>query len=68
MQIDPSWGDFSPRWVTYFLVADADETAATIVKHGGKLMSNVEDSPFGRLAAVMDPGGAIFKIIEPPEG
>ena len=68
MQIDPSWGDFPPQWVTYFLVADADETAATIVKHGGKLMGNIEDSPFGRLAAVMDPGGATFKIIEPPNG
>ena len=27
MQIDPSWGDFHSQWITYFLVANADETA-----------------------------------------
>ena len=67
MQIDPSWGDLPPQWGIYFLVANTDETAATIVKHGGKIMGNVEDSPFGRMAAAMDPGGASFKIIEPPK-
>lgn len=67
MQIDPSWGNFPPQWVIYFLVENTDETAATIVEHGGKIMGPIDDSPFGRLAAVMDPSGASFKIIEPPK-
>ena len=68
MQIDPAWGEFHPQWITYFAVANADETVATIIKHGGKVMGNIDDSPFGRLAAVMDPSGATFKIIQPPTG
>ena len=68
MQIDPSWGDFHPQWVTYFSVANVDETVAVIKEHGGKIMGNIDDSPFGRLAAVTDPSGATFKVIEPPKG
>ncbi|MFZ2487384.1 MAG: VOC family protein [Anaerolineae bacterium] len=66
MQIDPSWGDFHPNWATYFMVADTEKAAATAVEHGGKLLGPVEDTPFGRMAAVMDPAGAHFKIIQPP--
>jgi uncharacterized protein len=68
MQIDPSWGAFHPQWMIYFAVANADETAALITKLGGRVLGNVDDSPFGRLAAVMDPSGATFKIIQPPAG
>lgn len=66
MQIDPAWGMLHPQWMTYFTVANADETAAVITRHGGQVMGNVDDSPFGRLAAIMDPSGAMFKIIQPP--
>jgi predicted enzyme related to lactoylglutathione lyase len=66
MQIDPSWGDFQAQWITYFAVANVDETAATVAKLGGKVMGNIEDSPFGRIAALMDPSGAAFKVVEPP--
>lgn len=68
MQIDPAWGQMPAQWVTYFAVANADASAAVIARHGGQLMSAVEDSPFGRLAAVRDPQGATFKIIQPPQG
>ena len=68
MQIDPSWGNFHPQWVIYFAVANADETVSTILRHGGKIMGTIDDSPFGGLAAVADPSGATFKIIEPPKG
>lgn len=66
MQIDPSWGGLPTQWVSYFAVADADEAAALIPRHGGKMMSGIDDSPFGRLAAAIDPAGASFKIIEVP--
>lgn len=65
MQIDPSWGNMQAQWVSYFAVSNADETVSTAVKHGGKQMGNIDDSPFGRLAALMDPNGAIFKVIQP---
>lgn len=66
MQIDPSWGDFHPQWGIYFSVVNTDATAAVITKHGGKVLGNIDDTPFGRMAAVMDPMGATFKIIQPP--
>jgi predicted enzyme related to lactoylglutathione lyase len=66
MQIDPSWGGFHPQWITYFSVGNADETVALVTKHGGKQMGNIDDSPFGRIAALMDPSGAAFKVVEPP--
>jgi predicted enzyme related to lactoylglutathione lyase len=39
-----------------------------VLKHGGKVMGPIDDSPFGRIAALMDPGGAFFKIVQPPMG
>lgn len=68
MQIDPAWGAMPAQWVSYFTVVNADETVATVVKHGGKVMGNIDDSPFGRIAALMDPFGATFKILQPPAG
>jgi predicted enzyme related to lactoylglutathione lyase len=68
MQIDPSWGDFHPQWITYFSVANVDETVAIVTKLGGKVMGPIDDSPFGRIAALMDPSGAAFKVVEPPKG
>lgn len=68
MQIDPAWGAFPPQWITYFAVADADAAVAAITANGGKAMSAVEDTPFGRMAAVADPSGAQFKVIQPPQG
>jgi predicted enzyme related to lactoylglutathione lyase len=68
MQIDPSWGNFHPQWISYFSVANADETVALVTKHGGKIMGKIDDSPFGRIAALADPAGATFKIVEPPTG
>lgn len=66
MQIESSWGDFRPQWATYFAVANAEETVAAVVKNGGKALSKVDDSPYGRLAALADPAGAYFKIVQLP--
>jgi predicted enzyme related to lactoylglutathione lyase len=66
MQIDPAWGGFAPQWIVYFSVASADETAALVARLGGKVMGNVDDSPLGRIAALADPSGAVFKIVQPP--
>jgi len=68
MQIDPSWGDFRPQWITYFAVANAEETVALVKEHGGKAVSKIDDSPFGRIVALMDPGGVYFKIVQPRTG
>jgi len=66
MQIDPSWGAFAAQWMPYFAVAHADQTAAVAKSNGGKVMGRIEDSPFGRVAALADSTGAFFKIVQPP--
>ena len=68
MQIDPAWGKMPAQWVNYFSVANADETAALVKSHGGTQMGPTEDSPFGRIAALRDPSGATFKVVQPPKG
>lgn len=64
MQIDPAWGNFPAQWITYFGVADADAAVAAVTGNGGKAMSAIEPTPFGRMAALADPAGAQFKIVE----
>jgi predicted enzyme related to lactoylglutathione lyase len=66
MQIEPSWGDFRPQCQVYFGTKNADEAVATAKRQGGKPMSKIDDSPFGRLAALADPRGAFFKMVEVP--
>ncbi|MFB7463863.1 VOC family protein [Streptomyces sp. NPDC056224] len=48
----------------YFGVPDCDEAVAKTKKHGGKLHFGPMDSPFGRFAAVTDPQGAAFAVID----
>lgn len=68
MQIDPAWGDFAPQWITYFGVADAEAALAILVGEGGRALSAIEDTPYGRMVAVADPAGAQFKLVETPQG
>lgn len=67
MQIEPSQSDIYPNWSTYFAVSDADAAAAAVVENGGQVLGPVEDTPYGRMAAVVDPYGAHFKILQLPE-
>jgi predicted enzyme related to lactoylglutathione lyase len=52
-----------PRWVTYFGVEDADETARIATAHGGTIAREPVDSPFGRFVVLKDPFGTEFAAI-----
>ncbi|MGW0389519.1 VOC family protein [Streptomyces sp. NPDC003042] len=56
--------DLPPYIQIYFAVPDCDEAVAKTKKHGGKLQFGPMDSPFGRFAAVTDPQGAAFAVID----
>ncbi|AZQ37931.1 VOC family protein [Streptomyces cyaneochromogenes] len=58
--------DRGPHWMTYFEVADADETLARITDLGGHVLKPAHDSAHGRVATVSDPEGARFSVIENP--
>ncbi|ANW20330.1 VOC family protein [Streptomyces clavuligerus] len=48
----------------YFCVTGMDDTVATAVRLGGKLLYGPMPSPFGRFAPLMDPQGAMFTVID----
>ncbi len=49
-------------WSVYFGVSDVDATIAMAVENGGKLIEEPQDTPYGRLAGLADPTGALFKL------
>ena len=51
------------HWMTYFAVADADQTIATATKLGGSVMRPAWDSPYGRMAILADDQGSVFAIM-----
>ncbi|MEV7685059.1 VOC family protein [Streptomyces bungoensis] len=58
--------DRGSHWLTYFQVADADETLRQVTGLGGQVLKTAHDSPHGRVATVADPEGAVFSVIENP--
>jgi predicted enzyme related to lactoylglutathione lyase len=60
---DASRGE-PPNWLTYFCVDDTDSTVDAAVRAGGGLIMPSMDTPFGRIAVVSDPLGAVFALIQ----
>lgn len=54
-----------PHWSVCFAVADADATVAKAREHGGEVVAEPMDMPVGRFAAIIDPQGAAFTIMQP---
>lgn len=54
------------NWLVYFAVADADESARKVVEHGGKVIRELEDTPYGRMGTFEDPTGAQFALSKLP--
>ena len=52
------------HWTVYFEVTSVDETVALAEQLGASLLRPAEDTPFGRLADLIDPTGANFKLHE----
>ncbi|MEU5133650.1 VOC family protein [Streptomyces californicus] len=54
-----------PSYVNvYFAVPDCDAAVAKATARGGELRYGPVDSPFGRFAAISDPQGAAFAVID----
>lgn len=49
-------------WAIYFGSADVDASVAKAVELGATVTHPAEDTPYGRLAALTDPTGAVFKL------
>jgi hypothetical protein len=51
-------------WSVYFAVDNTDATVEQALALGATVMQAAEDTPFGRLATLSDPTGAVFKVIQ----
>jgi len=54
------------HWVAYFSVADVDAAVAAATGSRGTLLGEPMDTPFGRMAFLTDPDGAVFALAGPP--
>lgn len=56
--------EIPPHWMPYFAVDDAEASCALIKSLGGGVRHGPFDTPYGRIAVVNDPYGAVFSIIK----
>lgn len=63
LKMTKEWDGIPPHWMVYFAVEDADASAAKIRELGGSIKHGPFDTPYGRMAVVADPYGAVFTII-----
>jgi predicted enzyme related to lactoylglutathione lyase len=55
------------HWVVYFQVADTDASVAAAVRGGGAVIGPPDDTPYGRMAGLTDPAGAVFWVMQSNE-
>jgi uncharacterized protein len=59
----PDLGEGVPsNWFFFLGSDDVDKTVQLVKDHGGSVIRDAEDTPYGRLAAVADPTGAGFNL------
>jgi uncharacterized protein len=64
LQMTAEWGDMPAHWMTYFAVNDIDAAVAAANASGGQVPFPPFETPFGKIAVVMDPGGAAFSVLQ----
>jgi len=65
MTIMPEWGDISPHWLLYFVVADCDAFAEKGQSLGAQVCIPPSDIPdVGRFSVIADAQGATFAVIK----
>ncbi|WP_018760649.1 VOC family protein [Arthrobacter sp. 135MFCol5.1] len=52
------------NWQVYFAIGNADTGVDMATSLGGTVIHPPEDTPFGRIAALADPTGALFRIAQ----
>ncbi|MCB9686670.1 MAG: VOC family protein [Alphaproteobacteria bacterium] len=52
-------------WVPYFRVDDVDDACERAVALGGQRVAGPVDTPYGRMASLVDATGARFKVMDP---
>jgi uncharacterized protein len=61
-------GEGPSHWLVYFAVASTDAAEQAAVAAGGSVTAPSFDTPFGRMAGLVDPSGAPFWVYENSTG
>jgi predicted enzyme related to lactoylglutathione lyase len=64
MEMPAELGDAPPNWMVYFAVEDTDSAIARSEELGGSLLNGPMDTPYGPMAVLADPAGAVFSVIK----
>lgn len=57
--------DRGAHWMTFFAAVDVDATARRAARLGARVVNAPCDSPYGRMATLVDPEGVAFALIAP---
>lgn len=61
------WGDdLRPAWTAYVKVDDMDAAVARVGELGGSVTQGPDETPYGLLTEIADPGGQQLRIMVPP--
>lgn len=66
MQMDENWEGIPPHWIGYFAVDNTDAACERAVAAGGQVRAPAFDTPYGRIAVLVDPAGAGFCVVQLP--
>lgn len=67
LQMDAQWPASIPaHWMVYFAVDDTDAAVEKVKALGGAMHVPPFDTPFGRIAVLADPQGAVFSVVTLP--
>lgn len=70
MEMPEEAGDAPPYWMVYFAVEDTDAAIAKAQELGGSFLNGPIDTPYGPMAVLADPNGAVFSVVklaQPPQ-
>jgi uncharacterized protein len=56
--------DIPPQWMIYIVVANLDESVATVEELGGKALTPKKDAGAYRTCVIQDPAGAVCTLYE----
>ena len=68
LEMTDEWEGIPPHWMAYFEVPDCDAAAAAAREAGGTVSVEPFDLPYGRIAVLTDPFGAVFSVNQTPDG
>ena len=64
LQMDEQWGDRPPHWMGYFAIDNTDAALERVIAAGGSIGAPAFDTPYGRIAVIVDPYGATAGIVQ----